>query len=504
MPRSATVPNLLPLISPTRPAAEKRTLGQYFTPPELADFIAGFFTKSLRDWRLIDAGAGAGALTLAAVKHALRQCPLPTSFHVTAYEIDPAASLLLRQTLAHCDSLCAAKGVAFSADLLTEDFIDHVLGAREQILFSPKAKTFNAAIANPPYRKLSTNSPQHRRLCAAGIEASNLYSAFLALLSRLLDAEGELVAIVPRSFCNGPYFRAFRRDFLSSMAFRRLHVFGSRNTVFSAEAVLQENIVFCAHRSTTPPSQIEISTNSGAAEDPLRSQLLPWREIVAPNDPELFIHLPSSDGDRLARQQLAEITGSLTELDLTVSTGKVVDFRVRGLLHQDASPGTHPLLYPCHFREGFIAWPQTAGRKPNAIAAPAERTDLLIPVGTYVVVRRFSAKEEKKRIVASILSPERLPLDVRWLGLENHLNYFHCHGAGLSPALATGLAAYLNWSVVDTYFRQFNGHTQVNATDLRRLPYPPAKTLIALGESIGSVSPDQREIDRIVPAFCQC
>ncbi len=237
MPRSATVPNLPPSIAPARPEAEKRTLGQYFTPPELADFIAGFFTRNLRNWRLIDAGAGAGALTLATVKHALEQRPRPTTFHVSAYEIDPVAIVLLRQTLDHCAALCAAEGVVFSFDLRTEDFIEHTLGSMEQNLFAPEAKTFNAAIANPPYRKLSTGSPQHRRLCAAGIEASNLYSAFLSLVSRLLDAEGELAAIVPRSFCNGPYFRAFRRDFLSRMAFRRLHVFGSRNTVFSAEAV---------------------------------------------------------------------------------------------------------------------------------------------------------------------------------------------------------------------------------------------------------------------------
>lgn len=503
MPRSAIVPKLPPLIAPERPEAEKRTLGQYFTPPELADFIAGFFTHKLRDWRLIDAGAGAGALTLAAVKHALRQHPLPRSFHVTAYEIDPAAILLLRQTLAHCDALCAAAGVAFSVDLRTEDFIDQALASLERTLFSPAAETFNAAIANPPYRKLSTTSSQHRRLCAAGIEVSNLYSAFLALLSRLLEKEGELAAIVPRSFCNGPYFRSFRRDFLSRMAFRRLHVFGSRSTVFSAEAVLQENIVFCAHRSHTPPSQIEVSASSGADDDPLRSHVLPWHEIVAPSDPELFIHLPSSEGDRSARQCLAGVTGTLAELDVAVSTGKVVDFRVRELLQKEASPGTHPLLYPCHFRSGLVAWPQPEGRKPNAIAAPADRTDLLVPVGTYVVVRRFSAKEERKRIVASILSPERLPSDVRYLGLENHLNYFHCHGAGLSPALAAGLAAYLNWSVVDTYFRQFNGHTQVNATDLRRLPYPPIQSLIALGEAIGASTRDQNETDRIVPIFCQ-
>ena len=50
--------------------------------------------------------------------------------------------------------------------------------------------------------------------------------------------------------------------------------------------------------------------------------------------------------------------------------------------------------------------------------------------------------------------------------------------------LAKGLSAFLNSSFVDSYFRQFSGHTQVNATDLRKLNYPPADALERLGGRI--------------------
>jgi adenine-specific DNA-methyltransferase len=53
------------------------------------------------------------------------------------------------------------------------------------------------------------------------------------------------------------------------------------------------------------------------------------------------------------------------------------------------------------------------------------------------------------------------------IGIENHLNFFHRKRAGLSVAMAKGLCRFLNSSVADRYFRQFNGHTQVNASDLR-------------------------------------
>jgi adenine-specific DNA-methyltransferase len=44
------------------------------------------------------------------------------------------------------------------------------------------------------------------------------------------------------------------------------------------------------------------------------------------------------------------------------------------------------------------------------------------------------------------------------------------------------LAAFLNTTAVDDNFRRFNGHTQVNATDLRMMKYPSRPALIALGK----------------------
>ena len=68
------------------------------------------------------------------------------------------------------------------------------------------------------------------------------------------------------------------------------------------------------------------------------------------------------------------------------------------------------------------------------------------------------------------------------LGFEKHLNLFHENKRGLPEALARGLAAYLNTSAVDEHFRSFNGHTQVNATDLRQIRYPSLDALTALGK----------------------
>ena len=113
-----------------------------------------------------------------------------------------------------------------------------------------------------------------------------------------------------------------------------------------------------------------------------------------------------------------------------------------------------------------------------------------------MLIRRFSTKEEKKRLVATVFEAGCVPGD--WVGFENHLNYFHCHGNGMDMNMARGLGAFLNSTLADSYFRQFNGHTQVNATDLRSFRYPSIPQLVAIGRHIGSSAWSQQEIDNFL------
>jgi adenine-specific DNA-methyltransferase len=130
----------------------------------------------------------------------------------------------------------------------------------------------------------------------------------------------------------------------------------------------------------------------------------------------------------------------------------------------------------------LVAWPKKNCKKPNAIMIHDKTHELLVPSGIYVLVKRFSSKEERRRIVACIYDPAQIPAER--VAFENHLNYFHVRGNGLPMFLARGLAAFLNSTMIDSYFRQFSGHTQVNATDLRKLNYPTRDALENLGRKI--------------------
>ena len=125
-----------------------------------------------------------------------------------------------------------------------------------------------------------------------------------------------------------------------------------------------------------------------------------------------------------------------------------------------------------------------------------EAQRLMVPEGYYVLIKRFSAKEEVRRISASLYEPDNVKSG--FVGFENHLNYIHQGGQGLPRVLALGLCAFLNSSVFDTAFRQFSGHTQVNVTDLKAMRYPSLILLERLGRRVSLPLPDQDALDLLV------
>jgi adenine-specific DNA-methyltransferase len=480
----------------TSEVSKRRELGQVLTPESVADFMASLFRVNRQEVNLLDAGAGAGALSGALVKQLCSGRRKPKRISLTAYEIDLSLLPLLRATLAECQRECEAVGVLFSAVVFNEDFIEAAVSMLRRDLFATKPLHFNTAIVNPPYRKIRSDSMTRQLLRSAGIETSNLYTGFVALITRLLADDGELVGITPRSFCNGPYFKPFRTEFLQTLALQRLHVFESRTAAFKRDKVLQENVIFHAIKSKTKPDHVIISSSSGEPGGAVNESKVEYKDVIAPDDPEQFIHLTSNESQACVRLVMNRLLASLPELGLSVSTGRVVDFRAKEFLRDHPGHDTVPLVYPCHFNGGFVHWPKDKSRKPNAIVSNQRTRELLVPAGVYVLVKRFSPKEERRRIVACIWDPEKTSAAL--IGFENHLNYFHINGHGLPMTLAKGLAAFLNSTSLDVYFRQFNGHTQVNATDLRNLNYPTKAELEQIGRRIHNPSISQEELDALV------
>lgn len=445
-------------LNPERKAA----LGQFMTPESVAKFMAGLFSLRVGTVRLLDAGAGVGSLTGAFLDRWGAD-----DVSATVYEIDGNLASYLRETLRVYDS------GTFESAVIDRDFIRDAVYS---ITMGRCGVGYTHAILNPPYKKIGSDSEHRALLRAVRLETVNLYTAFLGLAIELMAPGGEIVAIVPRSFCNGPYYKPFREWMLAKASLEHIHLFHSRTSAFHDDEVLQENVIV---KLTCGKGQgnVTITTASDIGFSDLESHVYPFAEIVRDGDEQKFIHVPVTPSHR-GQEGVPLAEWSLEEIGLQVSTGPVVDFRLQEHLRENPEEGTAPLLYPTHFVNGQLEWPRQS-KKPNAVIDNLETRKWLYPKGFYTVVRRFSSKEERRRIVAHVVDPAAFKGDR--IGFENHLNVFHSGKSGIDGEIAHGLAVFLNSTSVDDYFRRFSGHTQVNATDLRLLRYPGRRDLEALG-----------------------
>ena len=473
----------------------KSQLGQFFTPTAIAQFMAGLFVRNdRRHCYLLDPGAGIGSLSAAFLERCISDDLGFSEVAVDAFEIDRNLHCDLIANLDEYGSLSEAQGFQVKSTVRGDDFIYTAVQSLGRYMFAEMLPKYSHAILNPPYRKIRSDSGYRAALRTIDIETVNMYSAFVALALSLLDATyGQLVAIIPRSFCNGPYYRPFRDYILSRATLSHVHLFSSRDKAFKDDDVLQENVIIRLQRGVDQ-SDVTITTSSDASFADLATHDWPFEQIVLADDPERFIQVPTPSY-RSSAGRKSTLRFTLDRLDISVSTGPVVDFRLKDHLRDTPGVDTVPLLYPRHVNGWHVDWPLQDGKKPNAIHYNAVTQRWLYPNGFYCVVRRFSSKEERRRIVASVIGPDNFP-GFHLLGLENHLNVFHGGRKGLADTLAHGLTVYLNSTVVDEEFRRFNGHTQVNATDLRSMKYPGRTALMSLGEwAMQRSQHSQNEID---------
>lgn len=467
-------------------------LGQYMTPVDTCRYMASLFNEcNQKHISMLDPGSGVGSLTTAFVEELIHKKSKIERVDITAYEIEEQLLPYLEQTLNSLSSTCFEKAITCDYKKKNCDFIEQSVKRLTLNSNSVKEGLYTHAIMNPPYKKISSSSNHKKLLRSIGIDVTNMYTAFVALTIKQLKPGGELVAIIPRSFCNGPYFKAFRELLLSEMSIEHIHIFNERAAAFKSDNVLQENIILHAIKKKQS-NAVTISSSSGKANyvfdemhgyypDDLTSRSVDYRNIVNPLDSQSFIHIASSSLDQKIVDRLSVFTSSLEDLDIEVSTGPVVDFRMKEELCDLPENNTAPLLYPVHFKSDGLTWPIN-GKKKNAIQiTPDTQKWLWKNKGTFLVTRRFSSKEQKKRLIASIYNSS---LPGGYIGFENHLNVYHSKQNGFNDDQAWGLYVFLNSTLLDQYFRQFNGHTQVNATDLRFLNYPNLETLARMGKRI--------------------
>jgi len=476
------------------PKDVRKKYGQFFTSKETAIYMAGLYSieKSSRTLSVLDTGAGSGILS-AALLERLQKIGIK-AVNLTCYEVDENILELLKSNLEYIreNINITLKFQIINKNYITTQSFDFNHNGECSTILSK----YDLVIGNPPYLKLSKEAPEALSMPSICYGAPNMYFLFAAMALFNLKKDGEMVYIIPRSWTSGAYFKKFREYFLSEGKIEHIHLFISRNKVFEAEKVLQETIIIKVRKTYVEPKVIEItSSNANNDFNNIQSLLVPYN--VAVSNTNFYVYLVTTKEESELLATLDTWKETLMDLGMKMKTGLTVDFRNRDLLRDKAESDTIPLFYSQHIKNGEIIFP--IGKSGEYLIN--SKSGLVQANKNYLFVKRFSSKEEKRRLQCGIYLAENFS-NYSTISTQNKINFIDGTENELAKVTVYGLYVLFNSKIYDMYYRILNGSTQVNATEINTIPVPPISTINKMGiELMASEILSEENCDRILEEY---
>lgn len=476
--------------SKTTSKADKKKIGQFFTPIKMAKLMAAMIDRSDNYLRILDPGCGIGILSCSLIER-LVDIKGAKSIDLVVYEIDKDIIFYTESVLNYLKLWASDNSLKLEFSIHTQDFIvdnNFTYQNFDKSYFHPQ-NLFDIVISNPPYFKL--NSKDKRVIIAENIlgKQPNIYSIFMSVAASLLKTGGELVFVIPRSFTSGYYYTAFRDFFLKKLQLDKIHIFSSRRYPFQVDNVLQETIIMKAFRTENVnyAHLVEISSSLGLQdlEKSIKTQT-PVNRIIKFHSNQKIIHLPINEEEENIIAVFDSWNKTLMDYDIKVSTGPIVDFRNIEFLCTNANSTSVPLFWLNNVHKMNLFWP--ASEKDNSKSRPQHiicnelSLSRLIKNQNCILLRRFSSKDDLSRLIAAPIFKTDFN-NYSYLGVENHLNYIYKANNDFERSEVLGLAMLLNSKLFDIYFRTFNGNINVSATELRNMPMPSLEVIKKIGKS---------------------
>jgi adenine-specific DNA-methyltransferase len=426
---------------------------------------------------ILDPGAGAGVLTAALCEQLLLNSSLK-KIQAVLYDTDVIP--LLKKNMVFLEEYCAQKDIVFDYEIKEENFIISNAEQWENRLFKKQIE-YDYIISNPPYKKIRKDAEESQIMKSIVHGQPNIYFLFMAMSAKLLKKNGEMVFITPRSFTSGAYFRQFRMWIMQNMSLERIHSFESRSKIFKIDKVLQETIITKFRKSNSSSKNLTISENDDLHFRKKTFEVKISMNIILDKKTGYSIKIPTNEPDIYLLRFMNQWKETLKSLGFEIKTGPVVDFRIKDHLTEEESDHTKPLFWPLHLKNNQINFPETQNtkNKPQYFIYSEKSSKQMIKNKDYIFIKRFTSKEEKKRIQCAIYRHEDFQYDL--IGIENHLNYIKKREGDFENDELLGLFTILNSSFVDRYYRILNGNTQVNANEMNMIPLPSQENLLKIG-----------------------
>ena len=476
------------------PKAQRKKMGQFFTSAETARFMAELFEipAQIDSISILDPGAGSGILAAAAVDR-LEEIKNIRTICIVCYENNPEVAELLKSNL---DWMKKNSEKELTYELRRENYI---LSQSENYngTFSAELnpQSYDIVISNPPYIKLPKTAPEAMAMQDVCYGAPNLYFLFARMSAFNLKENGEMVYIVPRSWTSGAYFKRFRNKFFEEMTLEHIHLFESRDRVFEIESVLQETMIFKAKKTQQRPSQILMTTTKDNSDFEDRTVYrAPYETVV--NGAEDYVYLVTNEKEASVLQKMNGWKKTLPQIGLKMKTGLTVDFRNREALCDSAQSGAVPLFYAQHIQNGNVVFP--IGKENEYLVT--NQMGLLQKNTNYLFVKRFTAKEEHRRLQCGVYLARKNP-EYNKISTQNKINFIEGIRE-LSECTVYGLYVLFNSTFYDMYYRILNGSTQVNSTEVNSMPVPSLDTIEAMGNNMLKIrDKSEATCDKILESY---
>lgn len=457
------------------PKSLRKKYGQFFTSKATATFMADLFTIPQQSTiTILDPGAGSGILSVALIER-LQSIKTLKRIELVCYENDQNVMGLLRSNLEWAADNSA---IYVSYRIISENYIlSQTSNYNNMLDADPNPPKYDLVIGNPPYIKIAKDAPEACAMPDVCYGAPNLYFLFASMSLFNLKDNGEMVYIIPRSWTSGAYFKQFRQKFLSEAVLEHIHLFVSRDKVFEKESVLQETIIIKARKTLVKPKNIVITTTQSNADFSNKTEFEASYSTVVSGQDE-YVYLVTNKEEVQILDDLNKWQDTLPSLGLKMKTGLTVDFRNYDVLRNSAEEDAVPLFYSQHIQNGKVVFP--VGRENEYIVT--DQRGLLQKNTNYLFVKRFTAKEEHRRLQCGVYLARKYP-NYNLISTQNKINFI----SGLqelSECVVYGLYVLFNSTTYDHYYRILNGSTQVNSTEINSMPVPPLKVIESMGKDL--------------------
>lgn len=475
---------------------ERKKYGQFFTSMETARFMANLY-DSPQDKNcvtVLDAGAGSGILSCAFVEW-IEQFTCVEKVELTCYETDENVLELLKENLECCKKHSTKK---IEYKVRTENYIlSQYLDFNTMIGGNSNPTKYDYVIGNPPYMKISKDAPEATAMPTVCYGAPNMYFIFASMGLFNLKDNSEMVYIIPRSWTSGAYFKRFRQYFLTEGKLEHIHLFVSRSKVFDKEDVLQETIIIKIRKTQEMPAMVKITssqTNNDFNE--ITSLTVPYSLVVSGED--YYVYLVTDNEEVSVLKRLHQFKQTLPDIGVKMKTGLTVDFRNRDILRNKEEDGAIPLFYSQHIKQGRVQFPI---QKENEYVV-TEKSGLMQDNRNYLFVKRFTAKEEPRRLQCGIYLAKNYP-QYEKISTQNKINFIDGLLGEMSECLVYGLYVLFNSTLYDEYYRILNGSTQVNSTEINSMPVPDIKSIREMGRKLmKSKDLSEKNCNMILEGYC--